>query len=455
MTIDTGLRRDALGVIESTVMGVAGTAPAFSVAATTATLIAAVGVLAPASLIVCGLIILGIAISYAQLNRLDPNAGASYAWVGKEFGAVPGFFAGWALLVASAVFMVSGTIPAATATLMLIDPARAADPASVTFVAAGWLLAITAVLIKGIKLTSWTQMLMTGIETGILIVLIIAALIRLPAGVAHVPSARWFLPGSFTPRTFAHGVLVALFFFWGWDVAVNLNEETRDASRVPGTGSLAAMLIVLLLFVGFVAATLLTLDDRQIQAEGTRVIFAVAQKLLPGPWAYLAILAVILSTVGTIETSILQFTRTLYAMGRDGVLHRRYAVLHGSWQTPWVATLVIALIGLTLLFFSAGYPSVNAIMHDSVDAIGFQVAFYYGLAGLTCVWHYRRSMFATLSGFILRIFWPLSSALFLLFTIFYSLPTFNLLTDVVGLGGIVVGAVPLMLNRGKKAQKSG
>ena len=47
----TQLHMDALGTSESIVMGVAGTAPAFSIAATTATLTAAVGTLAPASLL--------------------------------------------------------------------------------------------------------------------------------------------------------------------------------------------------------------------------------------------------------------------------------------------------------------------------------------------------------------------------------------------------------------------
>ncbi|CEJ17410.1 probable amino acid transporter transmembrane protein [Ralstonia solanacearum IPO1609] len=116
------LEGQALGLAESVVMGVAGTAPAFSIAATTATLIGAVGPLAPASLLYCGLIMFGVTFAYLHLNRLNPSAGAAYAWVGAIFNRTLGFFAGWALLVASVVFMVSGTIPAATATLTLIAP---------------------------------------------------------------------------------------------------------------------------------------------------------------------------------------------------------------------------------------------------------------------------------------------------------------------------------------------
>ena len=134
----------ALGLAESVVMGVAGTAPAFSIAATTATLLAAVGVLAGASLLYCGLIMFGVTLAFMHLNRVITHAGASYAWVGQVFHPVLGFFAGWALLASSALFMVSGTIPAATATLTLIAPELAEKPSAVIFVAIGWLLAVSA-----------------------------------------------------------------------------------------------------------------------------------------------------------------------------------------------------------------------------------------------------------------------------------------------------------------------
>src|SRR3984893_1853510 len=116
---DPGLRADALGLFESVIMGVAGSGPAYSVAVSTATLIAAVGVLAPASLLYCSLIMFGVVFAFRHLNRLDVNAGASYAWVARVFGPALGFFAGWSVIIGSILFMVSGTLPAAPATLQL------------------------------------------------------------------------------------------------------------------------------------------------------------------------------------------------------------------------------------------------------------------------------------------------------------------------------------------------
>jgi amino acid permease len=43
--------------------------------------------------------------------------------------------------------------------------------------------------------------------------------------------------------------------------------------------------------------------------------------------------------------------------------------------------------------------------------------------------------------------WPLASAAFLIFIAIYSIPTFDTTTKVVGIGGIVIGVIPLLLNR--------
>lgn len=448
----TRLKEDSLGIGESIIMGVAGTAPAFSIAATTATLAAAVGTLAPASLLYCGLIMFGVTLSYMHLNRINPNAGASYAWVGSIFNPTLGFFAGWALLVASAVFMVSATIPAATATLLLIKPELASNPAMVTFTAAGWLLAVSAVVVKGIKPTSFSQVVMTGIEILVLVLIVAVAAIKFGGAPVHSFSLKWFSVAEFTPQLFSTGALTALFFFWGWDVTVNLNEETKDSSRAPGRGAMWAMIIVLLLFISFASVTLMVLTDQEIEQSSTNIVFAVADKLFPKPWSYMAVIAVMLSSIGTLETSILQFSRTMYAKSRDGALHPRYALLHKTWQTPWVATAVITLLGLLFLFFSSYSPTINLIIKDSINAIGFQVAFYYGLTGLACAWYYRKEAFHSAYNLIFLVTWPILSAIFLFFIAAYSIPTFDLATNVIGLGGLVIGIVPLLWNR-KRLQK--
>ncbi len=443
------LNGNALGLTESTIMGVAGAAPVFSIAATSATLVAGVGVLAPASLLYCGLIMFGVTFAYMHLNRLDANAGASYAWVSSIFNRGLGFLAGWALLVASAMFMVSGTIPAATATLALVHPSAMGNTAVVTLVAAGWLILVSAVILKGIKLTSYVQVTLTMLELGILVIVVGTALWKFSAAPVHAIHWSDFDPRAFSPHVFTLGALTAIFFYWGWDVTVNLNEETRDGSWVASVGSLLAMLVIIALFILFMVVALMALTDKEIQAANTNIMLAIADKLFPRPWNYMAVLAVMLSTLGTLDTSILQFTRTMFAQSRDGMLHHRYAHLHPTWDTPWVATLAIAGFGLLLLFLASFIPTVSQIIQDSIDAIGFQASFYYGLACLACAWYVWKHQRGSWFHVLFYMLWPLGSGLFLWFIGLYSLPTFDAMTNTIAIGGVLIGLLPFWLNRRK------
>ena len=409
------LQENALELSESVVLGIAGTAPAFSLAATTSVLIAAVGGYSLASLFYCGLVMFGVTLAFLHLNRSHTSAGASYSWVGHVFHPVLGFFSGWSLLVASAVFMVSGTIPAATATLTLVSPEHINDPVIVASVAAGWLLFVSVIVVKGIKLSSYFQILLTGIEVSLLVIIILGAF--------WMYSSHPILPFSWSQlsitslslHNFATGALTTLFFFWGWDVTVNLSEETRNAADNPGRGAVGALSIVMLLFTSFIIVIQYAFTNEEIQEAGTNILFVLANKIFPHPWSYIAVIAVMLSTIGTLETSILQFTRTMFAKGRDGILHPRYARLHKQWKTPWCATAVITLTGVILLAVSAFLPSINKVIEISVQAIGFQIAFYYGLTCFACGWHFRWIACKNLRDFLLLLCWPIFSGCFMTF----------------------------------------
>jgi amino acid transporter len=428
-------------------MGVAGTAPAFSIAATTETLFTSVGTLSTASIVYCGLIMFGITLSFFHLNRVKASAGTSYSWVKEIFDPTLGFFVGWSLLVSAAVFMVSGTIPAATGLLALFYPEATEVPMLVMFIAACLLMIVGFVVIKGIKLTSYVQTTLTVIEVSVLAAVIIGTLVQYSSAPLRAFHLSDLSITAFTPSTFALGALTALFFFWGWDVTLNLSEETKQSEKNPGKGAVWAMLIVLLLFTSFSVATQFALTDAEVKAAGTNIILALADKIFPRPYSYMVVVAVVLSTLGTLETTILQFTRTLFAKARDGVLPERYAVLHKEWKTPFAATLLIILIGLFLLFMSAFSPTVNQVINVSVKAIGFQVAFYYGLTGFACAWYFRNEARQSLGKFLTWFLWPLCSAGFIIFVGVYSAISFDFISTAVGLGGILIGVVPFMLMR--------
>jgi len=446
------LEENALSLGESIVMGVAGTAPAYSLAATTSVLIATVGLLSLASLFYCGLIMFGVTLAFLHLNRAHTCAGASYSWVGQVFHPILGFFSGWSLLVATVVFMVSGTIPAATATLALVSPEHINSPFIVALVAAGWLLFVSAIVIKGIKLSSYFQVLLTVLEIGLLVLIIGGAFWAFSSSPIKPFDWSQFSITHFTVQSFATGTLTALFFFWGWDVTVNLSEETRNAADNPGRGAVASMFIVLFLFLSFIIVVQFAFTDDEIKNAGTNLLFVLSDKIFPRPWSYVAVIAVVVSTVGTLETSILQFTRTMFAKGRDGILHPRYAQLHKTWKTPWRATMVITSIGLILLAIAAFFPTINKVIEISVQAIGFQIAFYYGLACFACAWRFRLVASNSVGDFILLLVWPILSGCFMAFIFISCAFILDTTAIALGIGGIAIGAIPLLLN--KKLRRS-
>ena len=194
-----GLRADALGFGESVVMGVAGIGPAYSLAATAAVLIGSVGTLAPASLLYCGLIMFGIVFAFRHLNRQDANAGASYSWLTSIFSPAIGFFAGWSVITGSALFMVSGTLPAAAGTLKLFAPGMVDNQNAVSLVAAGWVLVIGAIVAKGIKLSSYTQIVFTVFEVGVVALLLVLAAVGFGPAPVHAYSPAWLTGAGVTP----------------------------------------------------------------------------------------------------------------------------------------------------------------------------------------------------------------------------------------------------------------
>jgi hypothetical protein len=100
-------------------------------------------------------------------------------------------------------------------------------------------------------------------------------------------------------------------------------------------------------------------------------------------------------------------------------------------------------------------PSVKKILQCSIDAIGFQICFYMSLAGFACAWHYRRELKGGAYNAISYVLWPLLAAIFMVFIAVYSIPTLDRITNIVGIGGIVIGLVPLLLGGWLRAHRAG
>lgn len=438
----TELRANSLSFIESIVMGIAGSAPGYTIAVTTAALIGTAGFLSPGSLIIFAIPMLGIAVAYKALTRRMVNAGAAYDWTTRVFGKFLGFFSGWALLVAAMVFMVTGSLPIATSTLNFIAPALTKSVVATTAVATFWFLLIACVLIVGIKLTSKIQMIMSTIELVILAIVAIAAFVHVGLhGATNHFSWSWF-GFHYTAGGFAATALVVIFFYWGWDVTANLSEETKDAETNAGNGGFGSVFVTITYYIAFTLAALLLFTTKAAEGYSDNIVYNIAVASGLGRVGGLcASIAVILSSIATLETTMLQFSRTLFAMGRDGALPKTFGVVDRRTETPVRAMYLLIGLGLVVLWVSSLMPTINTIITDSVSAIGIQVAYYYGLAGLVAAWVMRDLYRESVPKWIGLCLFPAASAIFLFAMALYAITTFNLITNIVGIGGLVIGIV--------------
>jgi amino acid transporter len=437
-----GLQPNVLGTFDTVVMAVAGSAPAYSLAATTAVLVGAVGLASPAALLYCAIPMLGIVLAYSRLGRLDANAGAAYSWVARTLHPFLGFLSGWALVISTTIFMVAGALPAGAMTLALFDSGLADNTTMATLVGAGWLLIMLLVVLAGAKITVRAQLLLSGLELALLIVFLGAAFSH--HGAAHAFDWSWLGFSHFDgTHGFATGALIATFYYWGWDVTSNLSEETRNSRRTAGLAALIGVGVVFLLFEAFTIAVNIILSDAEIKRGSANVLGALGEAIWPGIGGKLLTVAVLLSTVATLETTLLQVTRSLFAMGRDRTMPAALGKVHRRWNTPWVAITVVGAMAFGMLAAAGVLGSVTRIVSDAVTAISLQISVYYGMAGLAVVVAYRKVLLTSWREFLLAGLWPLTGALFMFWMFFSSLSRLAPAAIGIGIGGLAAGLVPM------------
>ena len=331
--------------------------------------------------------------------------------------------------------------PPAPAVFLLCE-----DPA---VIGAVFFMLMVGAVAAGVTVTVKVQIIMSTIEVALLV--LFAALALFHAHHVTAFSWHWFSPSVFHDKgsgTFAAGALIAAFFYWGWDVTANLNEETKKPPTTSGRGGVIGVIIVFLLFEVFTVSTNLVLTPAQLQDpnNSSNILAILGQAVWHGWGGKLLILSVVLSTVATLETTLIQVTRTLFTMGRDHTLPKSLGLIHKVRKTPIVATATVAVFSLLLFVASSAVGSVYNILNDGVTAIGLQICIYYGLAGFSVVILYRRQLFKSVGNFIFMGLWPFVGALFMVWVLVEevnSLRTSNPTALWIGLGAMALGLIPM------------
>src|SRR4029077_9743240 len=157
---DKGLKTGALGLVSSVVMGVASTAPAYSLAATLFFVVAAVGLKSPLVAALAFVPMLLCSIGYSEMNKADPDCGTTFTWGTRAFGTKTGWAGGWAIVAADVLVMASLAQVAGQYVFLLFGANGVGQNATawqVLLVGIGWIVAMSYICYRGIEVSAWFQ----------------------------------------------------------------------------------------------------------------------------------------------------------------------------------------------------------------------------------------------------------------------------------------------------------
>ncbi len=458
-----GLSQNSVGLLGGIILAISCVAPAYTLTATIGLLVGEAGVQIPVIFIGGFLPMFFAAYAYRELNKVAPDCGTSFTWTTKAFGPYIGWLGGWTAVLAT-VIVISNLAGVAVQFFYqfigdLISNDSVSDLWENKFVNVGtclvFLALATYVAYRGITTTARVQYILVGFQMVVLLIFGVVAIKEAsssPTGLSF--SMSWFSPSGLTLSAFVAGLSGSIFAFWGWDSALTVNEETKDADRTPGRAAILAVVsilctyllvsIALIMYAG-VGDTGLGLANEEI---ADNVFGALAEPILGDPWYLLLFLAVVASSAASLISTFLPTSRTLLAMGTYRAIPQRFAAVHPRYLTPSYATLAGG-IGAAIFYSVLTFTSENVLL-DTIYSIGIMICFYYGLTAFACVWYFRKELFNNASSIVFKFLLPLLGGLGLAFVFVVTLkdsfsPDYGSGASIGGVGLVFIIGVGLIL----------
>lgn len=419
------LEPDALGLAQDTVIGMASSAPAGTMAATLASLTVATAYGAGPVLILTAIPMLIIANAYRRLNMWNANCGASFEWVGRSISPYLGFLTGWLMIAGYVIGTIAEVVvlgPAVLAVFGVTSTGPWADIGIDTTV----VVIMLVIAVIGIRLTARTQVGMATVEYVILIGFSIAGLIAVLAhhhGTFHITSGWFSLTGIGGRGSLVAGLLISVYVYSAWDGTVYVNEEVRHRRTNPGR---AAVLAVLLLTVIYTLAQVglqgvVTPSKLQHASQTGSALVYVAQALGGSGWAKVMALSIALSVIAATGTGIVLTARIVYGMASYRTLPEVLGIVSRRFATPVPASIVVGLLiaGITWIYMLL--TSIQNVFSEVVSVAGLLFTAFYILTAVATMVYYRRRVFTGARDFLVLGVFPLAGAGFLAWILAKSL----------------------------------
>ncbi|MDT3395499.1 amino acid permease [Streptomyces sp. B1866] len=363
--------------------------------------------------VVCAL----AALCYAEFASTVPVAGSAYTFSYASLGELPAWLIGWDLMLEFALGTAVVAVGWSGYVRSLLDNAgwhlpdalagpEAADGVGFDLLAFLLVLALTGILVLGVKLSARVTALVVAVKVTVVLLVIVAGAFLVQAGNydPFIPPARGSLSGSgvhapliqliagYRPTTFGvQGVFTAaavvFFAFIGFDIVATAAEETRRPQRDVPRGILGSLLVCTALYV---AVSLVVTGMRHYTELTVDAPLADAFKATGHPgFAGLISFGAAVGLTSVCMILLLGQTRVLFAMSRDGLLPRVFSKVHPHYATPYRSTVLLGAVTAVV----SGFTTVSQLAE--LVNIGTLFAFVVVAAGVVVLRRTRPDLHRT------------------------------------------------------------
>ncbi len=330
--------------------------------------------------IAAGLLALAGALTYAELTTMRPHAGAEYVITRDAYGRVWGFLNGWsqflisrtasaaALAVGFAIFLndlLGGRLSEVYFTLAL--PGGYQVPFGRLQVIALLTLAVTTLInCAAVSVSGHVASFITILKVLLVLGVGLGAFFYQDGTLANLGMSN---VGGACEKVavvggglsgFAAAMLGALWAYDGWNNVSYVAGEVKHPDRNLPLALISSMFIVIALYVLVNISYYYVLTPTEVASVSTASsVAAEATRRVLGPLAVSLIAAVMmLSSWGSLQTSILGTARIPFAMARDGLFFESLARVSRKSRVP-VISLIVQGVWAGILALSGSFDQLT------------------------------------------------------------------------------------------------
>ncbi len=230
------------------------------------------------------------------------------------------------------------------------------------------IVALALVNVRGVRWGGLLQLVITAVKISSLVGVILLPFVVLgfaaepqyPPRLANITPA---FPSDWSKvdwSKFGAALVGVIWAYHGWMNIATVAEEIKEPQRNIPRSLILGVGTIIVLYLGANLAYYLVIPQPQIiLLRDTPVVTAFAGRLLGSIGGIIASIVVGISVFGALNGNILVGPRVLYALGEDRLAPTWMSRLHPKYQTPAIATLVMAgwscfLILIVAALFRAG-----------------------------------------------------------------------------------------------------